>query len=115
MAARKAVVSPPPRPKTRPAISPEARENQLISLAYDVTEERLRNGTATSQEIVHFLKLGSLRERKELEMIEKELALKQAKTEALQSAKRIEELYTKAIDAFKAYRGQDDAEDPDLY
>ena len=100
-------------PKSRPAISPEARENQLISLAYDVAEERLRNGTATSQEVVHFLRLGSMKERKELE-----LELMAAKTEALQSAKKIEELYSDAISAFKTYRGvsdEGDDDDSDLY
>lgn len=105
------------RPKTRPAMSAEARENQLIALAYDVAEERLRNGTATSQEVVHFLRLGSLKERKELEMMEKKTELMTAKTEALQSAKRIEELYANAIDAMKSYSGysQGDDDDPNLF
>lgn len=108
--------SPPPR-KSRPARTPEARENQLISLAYDVAEERLRNGTATAAEVVHFLRLGSMKERKELELMEKKNELMAAKTEALQSAKRIEELYSNAINAFKSYRSEpeDDEDDPDLY
>lgn len=93
----------PPKPKLRPQSSPEARENQLIALAYDLAEERLRNGTATSQEVVHFLRLGSIRERKELELVEKKIELDTAKTEALKSAKRIEELYSDAINAFRSY------------
>lgn len=105
-----------PKPKSPPARTPEARENQLIALAYEVAEERLRNGTATSQEVVHFLRLGSMKERKELEMMDKKNELMKAKTEALQSAKRIEELYTNAISAFKSYRGiADDEYDSDLY
>lgn len=106
-----------PSKKFRPAASPEARENQLISLAYDVAEERLRNGTATSQEVVHFLRLGSMKERKELELMEKKNELMKAKTEALQSAKKIEELYANAISAFKDYRGNPEEEDydSDLY
>ena len=104
------------RPKTRPAMSPEARENQLIALAYDVAEERLRNGTATSQEVCHFLRLGSMKERKELEMMDKKNELMKAKTEALQSAKHIEELYSNAINAFKTYRGSmDEEDDSDFY
>ena len=105
------------KPKSRPAISPEARENQLISLAYDLAEERLRNGTATSQEVVHFLRLGSIKERKELEMMEKKTELMTAKTEALQSAKRIEELYANAITAMKSYSGamSEEEYDPDVY
>lgn len=104
-------------PKSRPAMSPEARENQLIALAYDVAEERLKNGTATSQEVVHFLRLGSMKERKELELMQKKNELMAAKTEALQSAKKIEELYTDAISAFKTYRGitEDDEDDSDIY
>lgn len=93
------------QPKSRPAYTPEARENQLISLAYDLAEERLRNGTATSQEVVHFLRLGSVKERKELALMDRELELKVAKTEALQSAKRMEELYVNAINAMKSYSG----------
>lgn len=106
-----------PKQKFRPAISPEARENQLIALAYDVAEERLRNGTATSQEVVHFLRLGSMKERKELELMEKKNELMQAKTEALQSAKKVEELYANAINAFKSYRPPVDGEeyDQELY
>ena len=113
MARPKMIGSPPPKRKSPPARTPEARENQLISLAYDVAEERLRNGTATSQEVVHFLRLGSMKERKELELLNKKIELDTAKTEALQSAKRIEELYSDAINAFKAYRGSTEEDDYD--
>lgn len=118
MARPKSIKNAGNKPKFPPATSPEAREKQLIALAYDLAEERLRNGTATSQEVVHFLRLGSMKERKELEMIEKKNELMTAKTEALQSAKRIEELYSNAINAFKSYRGvpdEEDYDDPDLY
>ena len=73
--------------RMRPALTPEARENQMISLAMDRAEERLMNGTASSQEIVHFLKLGSTRERLEKEKIALENELVKAKTEAVASAK----------------------------
>lgn len=116
MARQKTGTTTSARPKSRPAISAEARENQLIALAYDVAEERLRNGTATSQEVVHFLRLGSMKERKELELLSKKIELDTAKTEALQSAKRIEDLYANAINAFKSYRGDsEDETDEDLY
>lgn len=116
MARSKTIGNSPPKRKMRPATSPEARENQLISLAYDVAEERLRNGTATSQEVVHFLRLGSQKERKELELMDKKNELMSAKTEMLQSAKRIEALYKDAIDAFRSYQPpNDEDEDPDLY
>ena len=104
--------------KSIPATSPEAQEKKCIALAYSLAEERLRNGTATSQEVVHFLRLGSAKEKKELEMIEKKNELMTAKTEALQSAKRIEALYADAINAFKSYRppvDEDEFDDPDIY
>ena len=69
---RKPVEPPKTLPKMRPALTPEAREGQLIALATDLVEQRLRDGTATSQEVVHFLRLGSMRERLEREKLENE-------------------------------------------
>ena len=117
MARRKSIKEDEKRPKFRPASSPENRESQLASLAYDLAEERLRNGTASAQEIVYFLRIGSIREKKELEMIGKKNELMNAKTEALQSAKNIEELYSNAIRAFSAYRGvsQEEYDEEELY
>ena len=91
--------------KTRPGTTIESRENQLISLAVDLAEEQLRNGTASSQVIVHYLKLGSTKERLEKEKLEKENALLRAKAEALESAKKVEELYEEAIKAMRKYSG----------
>lgn len=101
--------------KRRPATTPEARENQLISLAVDLAERQLVEGTASSQVITHYLKLGSTKEKIEKEILQEQKTLIKAKTENLQSAKRIEELYTKAIDAMKNYSGQtnNDSEDDD--
>ena len=102
--------------KIRPALTPEARENQLIYLATDLAEQQLRDGTASSQVITHYLKLGSTKERIEKEILEKQKELISAKTEALQSAKRIEELYTEAISAMRKYSGNGDVEDePEEY
>lgn len=95
----------------RPALTPEARENQLIYLATDLAEKQLRDGTASSQVITHYLKLGSTKERIEKEILEKQKELISAKTEALQSAKRIEELYTEAISAMRRYSGNGGDED----
>lgn len=97
--------------KNRPAISPEARENQLISLAVDLAEQQLRDGTASSQVITHYLKLGTTRERLEKEKLEEENKLLKAKTENLQSQKRVEDLYTKALNAMRKYAGQGDEDD----
>lgn len=97
--------------KIRPALSPEARENQLIALAVDLVEQRLLNGTASSQETTHFLKLGSMKNQLEMEKLKEENRLLQAKTESIQSAKKIEELYTEAINAMRRYSGNGDRDD----
>ena len=99
--------------KIRPATTPEARENQLISLAVDLAERQLLEGTASSQVITHYLKLGSTKEKIEREILEKQKMLIEAKTENLQSSKRIEELYTNAINAMKSYSGQNNSSDED--
>lgn len=93
------------KPRPLPALDPEARENQLISLAVNLAEEKLRDGTASNQLIVHYLKLGSSKERLEKEKLEKENELLKAKTEALESAKKSEELYAQAIAAITRYSG----------
>lgn len=91
--------------KMRPALSPEARENQMISLAMDLAEQQLRDGTASSQLITEFVKRGSTKARLEKEILEEQKELMAAKTESLQSAKRIEELYLNALDAMRSYSG----------
>lgn len=92
--------------KIRPALTPETRENQMIALAVDLVEQRLLDGTASSQETTHFLKLGSMKNRLEMEKLQEENRLLKARTEALQSAKRVEELYSEAIKAMRRYSGQ---------
>lgn len=99
----------------RPAITAEGRENQLISLAFDLVEKKLTDGTASSQEVVHFLKLGSTRGRLEEKRIEKENLLLAAKVDQIASGKRMEELYEKAISAMRTYSGQDVDEEDEYY
>lgn len=97
--------------KMRPASTPEARQAQLISMAYDVAEKQLREGTASSQVISHFLKMGSTREQIELEKLKKENAVLEAKAEAYKSAENMESLYKQAIDAMMSYSGQTTGDD----
>ena len=94
-----------PARKRRPALTPEARENQLIALAVDLVERRLIEGTASSQETTHFLKLGSTEARIRKQLLEEQAKLAAAKTEAIESAKRIEEKYAEAIEAMRRYSG----------
>lgn len=97
--------------KTRPALTPESREQQLISKAVDLAERQIDEGTASSQIIVHFLKLGTEKAKLEREKLKQENLLTQAKIESLQSAARVEELYSEAINAMRRYSGH--GSDPD--
>lgn len=96
-----------------PAINPEARENQLINLAVGLAEKQLIEGTASSQIITHYLKLATTREQLEKEKLKKENKLLEAKTDSLESEKRVEELYNNALNAMRSYQGQDDQIDYD--
>jgi len=98
---------PTTRKKSQPAPgkTPSARENQLISFAIDLAAKQLLEGTASSQVITHFLKLASTREALEKEKVSLENKLLVAKTEALQSQKRVEVLYADAIEAIRRYGG----------
>lgn len=94
--------------RSRPALTPEAREQQLISRAVDLAEQQLMDGTASSQVITHFLKLGTEKAKLEREKLASEIELQRAKTEAIESAKRVEELYSNAITAMRCYGGYGD-------
>lgn len=96
----------------RPALTPEAEEDQCIALAYELVKQRLRDGSATSQETTHFLRLGTKESRLKRQILEKEADLITAKTEQLKSQKKVEELYANAVKAMKNYAGQGD---PDEY
>lgn len=100
-------------PRRKPATTLEARENQMVALAVDLAEKQLQQGTASSQVITHFLKLGTTRERLEQEKLAHETALLQRRTEDLASAARVEELYTKALKSMRAYSGQPELDSSD--
>lgn len=91
--------------KLHPALSPEAQESRMISLAMDLAEQQLLDGTASSQVITHFLRIGSLEYEKKIEKLEKENELLRAKADAIDSAQRQEEAYQRAIDAMREYSG----------
>ena len=92
-------------------MTPEGREDQLIALAVDLAEKQLREGTASSQVITHYLKLGSTKDRLEKEILKEQKKLISAKTEAIQSAKRVEELYSEALSAMRSYGSHSGEED----
>ncbi len=96
--------------KRPPATTPEGREQQLIALAMEATEKRIRDGTASAQELVHFLKAGSPTAKLERQILEKQKELLVAKTAAIESQKRVEELYANALSAMRAYSGDPEKE-----
>lgn len=100
--------------KSPPGKTVEARERQLISLAYDVAEKQLRSGEITSQTLTHFLKMGASTAVLEKEKLQHETALLKAKAEVLISEKNKEVLFKDAIQAFKKYSGQQEASDDQL-
>lgn len=89
----------------RPALTPESREQQLIHLATNLAEQQLRDGTASSQVITHYLKLGTTKAKLELERERKEMALVEAKTQQIYDGKKMEEMYAEAMEAMKRYSG----------
>lgn len=95
-----------PTPRRR-ATTPEGRENQIVAMAVDLAERQIADGTASAQVITHFLKMGSTREKLEQERLHEEVSLKRAQREQLESQARVEELYTKALDAMRGYKGDD--------
>lgn len=97
----------------RPAMSPEVRESQMISLAVDLAERQLMDGTASSQVITHYLKLGSTTAKTEREILERQRDLLEAKTENLQSSKRMEDMYAEALKAMRTYGGQGVSDETD--
>jgi hypothetical protein len=95
----------------RPALTPEARVNQLVARAYDLAEQQLIDGTASSQVITEFLKIGSSENKLKMEKLQAENDLLRAKVEKIQSEQRSEELFAEAIKAMSRYQGRDGEEE----
>ena len=102
-------------PRIRPALTPEARENQLIALAMNLVEQRLRDGTASSQETTHFLKAASSKHKLEMEKLKLENKLVEAKTKAIENAEEVKVLYEDAIKAMRMYAGHGEEDEYDDY
>lgn len=111
MAKRKAIESTEPPKSLPPALTLEGRENQLIAASYDLAERRILEGTASSQELTYFLKLGSSKTRLENEKLKEEVTHLKAKTAALEAQISNEALLDKALRAFRSYRGELEDED----
>ena len=96
------------------AMSTESRDLQMASLAYDLVEQRMRDGTATSQETCYFLKLANPNQKLDKVKREKEIELLDAKIEQIHSARKMDEMYMEAINAFKLYGGNREEDDEEL-
>lgn len=108
MAEKRKRKSPPP------ARTPEGRENQLINLAVDLAEKKLRDGTASSQIISLLLNLATTKTQLELERVRSDILLKEAKVREIKSGEEIKELYNNAIAAMREYRGEEDIYDEEF-
>jgi len=93
-----------------PAMNPEDRYDQLIALAVDLAEERLRDKSASNQLVTEIIKYGSMRERLAREKLRQETEVLRVKAEAIEAAKRSEEMYEKAVKAMKVYQGLEEDE-----
>lgn len=100
-----------PAKRMRPALTPEARENQMIALAVNLAEQQLRDGTASAQVITHYLKLGATTAQYEKEQLKLENELLKAKTTMIKSQENTEKLYADAIKAMRNYSGYDEESD----
>ena len=111
MARVKKIDDPSVRPKRPPAKTPEARERQMISLAVDLAEQQLLDGSASAQVITHFLKLGSPKEQLEREKLARENNLLEAKQDQIRSQQNSEEMYQKVVEAMRRYSGSEVEDD----
>ena len=100
--------------KIRPATTLEGRENQLVSLASDLAEKQMREGTAAAAVITHYLKLGTTREKLEQERLQNENLLLSAKVDQIKSAAAQEAVYRDALAAMKKYTGNSSYEEEEL-
>lgn len=100
--------------RRRPAPTPELREQEMIALAFDLVEKKMRDGSATAAETVHFLKLGSENAKLEREKMRLESQERIARITQMQRSDRIEELFDNAIKAFKGYSGEEVTPDEQL-
>lgn len=105
----------PSKPRMAPATTPEGREQQMVSLAFDLAQAQLEDGTASAQVITHFLKFGSSQNALEKEKLRKENLLMQARVDQISAASQNSELYMEAINMMKVYTGEDPEEQSDEY
>lgn len=96
----------PAKQKLPAAKTPEAREAQIISYAWDLAEERILDGTASNALLVQCLRMGGSRERKEKELMDARIEQTKIKTQAIEAERRMDEIYAKALDAMRIYSGQ---------
>lgn len=103
MTRRKPIEDPVPLPP--PATTLEGRNDQLIALAFNLAERRLSEGTASAQEVVHFLKAGSANARLEQEKLRNENLVLETRVKEMEARRNSDDVYSKALAAFRGYSG----------
>jgi len=106
MGRKKEPIEPKEKVKLPPALTEEALENIMFMKATELAYQQMCDGTASSQVITHYLKLGSTKERIEREILEKQKDLLIAKTDSIKNSEVSETMYKEAIEAFRSYSGQ---------
>lgn len=104
MAAARDPALPPPRKRGRVQSTPEEREKQLQSKAFDLAEKQLDAGTASSQVITQLMKGASAREELEKDRLRAEVRMANARIEQMESAVRLEASIEAALEAFRSYQ-----------
>jgi hypothetical protein len=102
-------------PLPPPATTLEGREDQLIASAMDLVERRMHEGTASAQETVHFLRLGSVRNQLEQDKLRHENEVLLTRVKEMESRRSSEELYSRALAAMRGYQGIEMPDDEDDY
>lgn len=103
----------PERKRGRPATTPKAREDELINDAYTLARRQLRDGSASSQVITHFVKAGSMREELEQQRLSYENQLTQQKMAHMKEQAEREQTYKEALNAMRSYSGHEPEPDDD--
>lgn len=101
-----------------PAMTAEGHQNYMISLAMSCAEKQMKEGSASSAVICHYLKLASKKEDIELEKAKAELELMRAKTKQIESQEASDRMYAEALRSLGLYKGErlegDDDDEEDI-
>lgn len=90
--------------KTTPPLSDKDHEAKLISLTLQMAEQQLIDGTASSQVMTHFLRLGSIRSKVELEKLRLENNLLTEKIQSEKMGQQLKEMFQDVMESLRDYQ-----------